>query len=76
MPPAQVEPALREIYRTVTNKGPGGHILTGPVYVEGADSGDVLEVPVTVGGPMLGWATAAFVDGRGSRLAAGRTPLA
>ena len=24
--------------------GPGGHILTGPIYVEGADSGDVLEV--------------------------------
>jgi acetamidase/formamidase len=46
VPPAQVEPALREIYRTVTNKGPGGHILTGPVYVEGADSGDVLEVHI------------------------------
>lgn len=46
VPPAQVEPALREIYRTVTNKGPGGHILTGPVYVEGADSGDVLEVRI------------------------------
>src|SRR5262249_966380 len=27
----------------VTDRGPGGHILTGPVYVEGADSGDVLE---------------------------------
>jgi acetamidase/formamidase len=46
VPPAQVEPALREITRTVTNKGPGGHILTGPVYVEGADSGDVLEVRI------------------------------
>jgi acetamidase/formamidase len=30
----------------VTNKGPGGHILTGPIYVEGADSGDVLEVRI------------------------------
>ena len=46
VPAAQVEPALREIYRVVTNKGPGGHILTGPVYVEGADSGDVLEVRI------------------------------
>jgi acetamidase/formamidase len=46
VPAAQVEPALREIYRTVTNKGPGGHILTGPIYVEGADSGDVLEVQI------------------------------
>ena len=27
-------------------RGPGGHILTGPVYVEGAMPGDVLEVKV------------------------------
>jgi acetamidase/formamidase len=42
----QVEPALREIYRTVTDKGPGGHILTGPIYVEGAEPGDTLEVRI------------------------------
>jgi len=44
--PAQVEQSLRDIYRAVKDKGPGGHILTGPIYVEGADSGDVLEVRV------------------------------
>ena len=27
-------------------RGPGGHILTGPVYVEGAEPGDVLDVKV------------------------------
>ncbi|HYN06662.1 MAG TPA: acetamidase/formamidase family protein [Vicinamibacterales bacterium] len=27
-------------------RGPGGHILTGPVYVEGAEPGDALEVNV------------------------------
>jgi len=27
-------------------RGPGGHILTGPVYVEGAEPGDVLEVRI------------------------------
>jgi acetamidase/formamidase len=27
-------------------RGPGGHILTGPVYVEGAEPGDALEVTV------------------------------
>jgi acetamidase/formamidase len=43
---ADVEPALRDIVREVTTRGPGGHILTGPVYVEGADSGDVLEVRI------------------------------
>jgi acetamidase/formamidase len=43
--PADVEPALREIVKVVT-KGPGGHILTGPIYVEGAEPGDVLEVHI------------------------------
>jgi acetamidase/formamidase len=30
----------------VTDKGPGGHILTGPVYVEGGEPGDALEVRI------------------------------
>src|SRR5205807_6999217 len=43
---AAIEQSLRDIYREVTreNRGPGGHILTGPIYVEEADSGDVLQV--------------------------------
>jgi acetamidase/formamidase len=44
--PAQVEQSLRDIYAKVTNKGPGGHILTGPIFVEGAEPGDVLEVRI------------------------------
>lgn len=44
--PAEVEQSLRDIYASVTNKGPGGHILTGPIHVADADSGDVLEVRI------------------------------
>jgi acetamidase/formamidase len=44
--PGQIEPALRAIYNEVTDKGPGGHILTGPVYIEGAVPGDTLEVRI------------------------------
>jgi acetamidase/formamidase len=44
--PADVQASLRAIYDSVKNRGPGGHILTGPIYVEGADSGDVLEVRI------------------------------
>ena len=44
--PAQVEQALRDITAQVTNMGPGGHILTGPIFVEGAEPGDVLEVRI------------------------------
>lgn len=44
--PKDVEQSLRDITARVTDKGPGGHILTGPIFVEGADSGDVLEVRI------------------------------
>jgi acetamidase/formamidase len=46
VPPAEVEPALREVYAKVTDKGPGGHILTGPILIEGAEPGDTLEVRI------------------------------
>ena len=46
--PEQIQASLKAIVTEVTGdrRGPGGHILTGPVYVEGAESGDVLEVKV------------------------------
>jgi len=46
--PADIPQALRDIVARDTGslRGPGGHILTGPIYVEGADSGDVLEVRI------------------------------
>ncbi|HXB54605.1 MAG TPA: acetamidase/formamidase family protein [Vicinamibacteria bacterium] len=65
LPPEQVEPALREIYREVTNKGPGGHILTGPIFVEGAEPGDVLEVRIKTVRLALPYAYNAFAPGRG-----------
>src|SRR5712664_1325975 len=46
LPPDQVEQSLRDITDQVKDKGPGGHILTGPVYIEGAEIGDVLEVKI------------------------------
>jgi acetamidase/formamidase len=44
--PEDVPQNLRDIVAQVTGdaRGPGGHILTGPIFVTGADSGDVLEV--------------------------------
>ena len=44
--PEDVQQSLRKVVDTVTDKGPGGHILTGPVYVEGAEPGDALEVRI------------------------------
>jgi acetamidase/formamidase len=46
--PEDIPQNLRDIVTQDTGslRGPGGHILTGPIYVEGADSGDVLEVRI------------------------------
>ena len=44
--PADVEQSLRDVFKEVTKKGPGGHILTGPIFIEGAERGDTLEVRI------------------------------
>lgn len=46
LPPEEVEQALRDIVNEVKDKGAGGHILTGPIYIEGAEPGDTLEVRI------------------------------
>jgi acetamidase/formamidase len=46
--PDQVEAALRDVYANVpaSARGPGGHILTGPVAIAGAEPGDTLEIRI------------------------------
>src|SRR5262252_224957 len=46
VPPSAVPEHGRTIRREVTDRGPGPHILTGPVFVNGAMPGDVLEVRI------------------------------
>ena len=48
LPPDQVEADIRRLYAEVPKekKGPGGHPLTGPIAIEGAMPGDVLEVRI------------------------------
>jgi acetamidase/formamidase len=65
VPSEQVEQSLREIYKEVTNKGPGGHILTGPIFIEGAEPGDVLEVRIQTIKLAIPYAYNAFGPGRG-----------
>jgi len=63
--PADVEPALREIHKSVTDKGPGGHILTGPIFVDGAEPGDTLEVRIDKVDLAIPYAYNGFGVGRG-----------
>jgi acetamidase/formamidase len=46
VPPSAVPDYVRTIYRDVKDRGPGPHVLTGPVAVNGAEPGDVLEVRI------------------------------
>lgn len=47
IPPEEVLQDAKDIFREVRREeGAGSHILTGPVYVEGAEPGDMLEVRV------------------------------
>ena len=48
VPTDQVEASLREVYARVpaAARGPGGHILTGPIEIAGAEPGDTLEIRI------------------------------
>src|SRR5690242_515636 len=48
VPAEKIQESLKSIVDQVTGtqRGPGGHILTGPVYVDGAAPGDTLEVKI------------------------------
>jgi len=50
VPEDRIQSSLKRIATEVPQgdprRGPGGHILTGPIYVEGAEPGDALEVKI------------------------------
>lgn len=60
VPRDQIEQSLRDIFKEVTDKGPGGHILTGPIFVEGAEPGDTLQIRIKAVGLALPYAYTAF----------------
>jgi acetamidase/formamidase len=65
LPTDQVQPALLEVEREVKDRGEVPHILTGPVWVEGAEPGDVLEVRILAIDLVVPYAWNAFMPGRG-----------
>ena len=64
---ADIPPYVGEIYKNfpAAEKGPGGHILTGPVAVAEAEPGDVLEVRILKIALDVPWACNSFGPGRG-----------
>ena len=43
VPQNKIEKELYDV-QAAKDKGPGGHVLTGPIFIEGAEPGDILEV--------------------------------
>jgi acetamidase/formamidase len=64
---ADIPDYVRKIYAEVpsSDRGPGGHILTGPVAVTDAEPGDVLEVRIQKISIDVPWACNGFGPGRG-----------
>ncbi len=63
--PSDIPQFYRDVYEKVTDKGPGGHILTGPIAIEEAEPGDVLEVRVLKIDMNTPFAVNSFGAGRG-----------
>jgi acetamidase/formamidase len=62
----EIPQAIKDVEAKITDRGPGAHPLTGPIFIEGAEPGDSLEVhiqsieflhPYGVGGFMPGSGT-------------------
>jgi acetamidase/formamidase len=60
-----MEPELLAVYQHVRDKGPGGHLLSGPIYIDGASPGDVLEVRILEIRPSVPYAYNGFRPGAG-----------
>src|ERR1700719_1654983 len=45
-PDLLMDAGISDVFDRVTDRGPGPHLLTGPIAVEGARPGDVLEVRI------------------------------
>src|SRR5271170_7481694 len=64
---ADIPPYVADIYKSypASEKGPGGHILPGPVAITEAEPGDVLEVRIQKINIDVPWACNGFGAGRG-----------
>ncbi len=66
IPAAEIPPSVTALYAAKDiDKGPGGHILTGPIAIDGAEPGDVLEVDIQKIDIDVPWACNGFGAGRG-----------
>lgn len=64
--PASFPRAMVQVEEAVTERGPGAHPMTGPIYVQGAEAGDVLEVRILDIDLMMPYGVSGFLPGGGT----------
>jgi len=62
---AEIPESLKEVEQRVVERGPGAHPMTGPIYVEGAQPGDTLEVRIVAIEFLHNFGVNAFSPGSG-----------
>lgn len=63
---AEIPDALKAVEAAVKERGPGAHPLTGPIWVEGAEPGDVLEVRILGFEFLHPYGVSGFIPGSGT----------
>jgi acetamidase/formamidase len=62
----EIPESMKVVERTVTERGPGAHPLTGPIFVEGAEPGDTLEVKILGFEFLHPYGVSGFIPGSGT----------
>ena len=62
---AEIPDSLQAVERQVTERGPGAHPMSGPIYVEGAEPGDTLEIHIVAIEFLHDFGVNAFAPGSG-----------
>ena len=62
----EIPESLKVVERAITDRGPGAHPLTGPIYVEGAEPNDLLEVRILGFEFLHPYGVSGFIPGSGT----------
>ena len=62
---SEIPDALKLVEQSVTERGPGAHPLTGPIFIEGAQPGDTLEIRILAIEFLHNYGVNAFSPGSG-----------
>jgi acetamidase/formamidase len=62
----EIPDPLKAVERAITDRGPGAHPLTGPIWVDGAEPGDVLEVKILGFEYLHPYGVSGFIPGSGT----------